>query len=180
MNTKIPFEILKHKPPRTTITFKDGIYYLYKTTSKRVPGMKYPQATKTYIGTIDESGINYGKIKIDPNNLQVYEYGYSVFIYHTCSKTKDRLKNRFVNFDDIFKFLISGLSFNSFFDNHSVIITNININYWTEILREEVVGLNENLEPLKKVYKVISDSKDFIVYMDKEAKKILHKYGVVL
>jgi len=180
MKTKIPFEILKHKPPSTTITYKDGIYYLYKTTSKRVPGMKYPQATKTYIGTIDESGISYGKTKIDPNSLRVYEYGYSIFVYRICMKTKDRLRNRFVNYDDIFKYLIAGLSFNSCFDNPSFKITNININYWSEVLKEEVVGLDENLESLKKVYKVVSDSKEFIVYMDKEAKKILHKYGVVL
>lgn len=178
MKTKIPFDILKHKPPSTTITFKDGIYYLYKTTSKRVPGMKYPQATKTYIGTIDEFGINYGRTKIDPNKLLVYEYGFSQFVYHTCTKTKARLKNHFSDYDEIFKHLITMLSLNSIFYNPSFTRTNININYWLEYLKDELGELHEELEPLKKVYKIISDSKEFIVYMDEEAKNILHKYGV--
>ena len=40
--------------------------------------------------------------------------------------------------------------------------------------------LSPQLESLKKVYKIISESKEFIVYMDKEAKNILKKHGVKL
>ena len=180
MKTKIPSEILEHKPPQTTITVKDGIYYLYKTTSRRVPGMKNPQATKTYIGTIDEFGINYGKTKINPQDLLVYEYGFSMFVYLICNKTKTRLKKYFKNFDEIFKYLIARLSFNSIFDNPSFIEANININYWLGHLENEIKELNEQLESLKKVYIIISESKEFIVYMDKEAKNILKKHGVKL
>ena len=39
----------------TTVKKKGDSYYLYKRTSKRVPGKKYPQPVDTYIGIITQT-----------------------------------------------------------------------------------------------------------------------------
>ena len=41
----------------TSVKKVGNSYYLYKHTSKRVPGKKYPQAMDTYIGIITPSGV---------------------------------------------------------------------------------------------------------------------------
>lgn len=40
----------------TTVKKKGDTYYLYKRTSRRVPGKKYPQLVDTYIGIITPKG----------------------------------------------------------------------------------------------------------------------------
>ena len=42
----------------TTVKKKGDAYYLYKRTSKRVPGKKYPQPVDIYIGLITPKGID--------------------------------------------------------------------------------------------------------------------------
>lgn len=53
-------------------------YYLYKRTSKRVPGKKYPQPVDTYIGIITPDGIIERKIQqLATTSIKVKEYGFS-------------------------------------------------------------------------------------------------------
>ena len=62
----------------TTVKKKGDAYYLYKRTSKRVPGKKYPQPVDTYIGLITPEGIvKSGKRKIDITEAEVWEFGFS-------------------------------------------------------------------------------------------------------
>jgi len=63
---KYPEWVQKYREQGTTIKKKGDAYYLYKRTSKRVPGKKYPQAVDTYIGVITPDGVvksNMKKIK---------------------------------------------------------------------------------------------------------------------
>lgn len=47
----------------TTVKKIGGTYYLYKRTSKRVPGKKYPQPVDTYVGIITPDGVIESKKK---------------------------------------------------------------------------------------------------------------------
>ena len=58
----------------TTVKKKGDTYYLYKRTSRRVPGKKYPQPVDTYIGVITPDGIvESGKRKISLAGIEVKE-----------------------------------------------------------------------------------------------------------
>ena len=69
----------------TTVKKKGDSYYLYKRTSKRVPGKKYPQPVDTYIGVITPDGvIETRKKKLELSDIEVWEYGYSKALWELC------------------------------------------------------------------------------------------------
>lgn len=69
----------------TTVKKKGDTYYLYKRTSRRVPGKKYPQPVDTYIGVITPDGIvESGKRKISLAGIEVKEYGFSRAVWQLC------------------------------------------------------------------------------------------------
>ena len=49
---KYPDWVQKYRTKGTTVKKKGDSYYLYKRTSRRVKGKKYPQPVDTYIGVI--------------------------------------------------------------------------------------------------------------------------------
>ncbi len=69
----------------TTIKKKGDAYYLYKRTSKRVPGKKYPQPVDTYIGIITPDGVvRTNKKKVTVTDIEVWEYGFSKAVWDLC------------------------------------------------------------------------------------------------
>ncbi len=52
-----PDWVEKHHIEGTSIKEKNGNYYLYKVTSKRVKGKSYPVAIQKYIGKITPDGL---------------------------------------------------------------------------------------------------------------------------
>ena len=69
----------------TTVKKKGDSYYLYKRTSKRVPGRKYPQPVDTYIGVITPEGvIQTEKKKVSLSNIIVREFGFSKAVWELC------------------------------------------------------------------------------------------------
>lgn len=69
----------------TTVKKKGDSYYLYKRTSKRVPGKKYPQPVDTYIGIITPEGvIQTEKKKVLLTNIIVREFGFSKAVWKLC------------------------------------------------------------------------------------------------
>lgn len=54
---KYPQWVQEQRTQGTTVKKKGDTYYLYKRTSKRVPGKKYPQPVDTYIGIITPEGV---------------------------------------------------------------------------------------------------------------------------
>jgi hypothetical protein len=78
-----PEWVNEHRQKGTTVKKVGNSYYLYKSTSKRVPGMKYPQPIQTFLGTITKDGVVTSmKRKISTERVRVYEYGLS----YTLSK----------------------------------------------------------------------------------------------
>jgi hypothetical protein len=66
------------KEKGTSVKKVGNEYYLYRSTSKRVPGKKYPQPVQEYIGTITKEGVVQSHVrKISTDRVRVYEYGMS-------------------------------------------------------------------------------------------------------
>lgn len=88
-----PEWVQKQRIKGTTVKKKGDAYYLYKRTSKRVPGKKYPQPVDTYIGVITPEGIiKSEKRKISLTDAVVKEFGFSRAVELLCPQSwKDPL-----------------------------------------------------------------------------------------
>ena len=89
----------------TTVKKKGNAYYLYKRTSKRVAGKKYPQPVDTYIGLITPEGvIKSGKRKLDVTAIEVMEFGFSKALKDLCPQSwKEPLGD---DWEDVFLHLL--------------------------------------------------------------------------
>lgn len=87
-NTKVyPEWVQRQKTKGTTVKKVGNNYYLYKHSSKRVPGKKYPVPKDTYIGRITPDGIEEGvsrKIPVDSPEVTVKEFGFSKAVEELC------------------------------------------------------------------------------------------------
>lgn len=84
---KYPDWVQQHRTRGTTVKKKGDAYYLYKRTSKRVPGKKWPQPVDTFIGLITPEGvIASDKKKVSLTDIEVYEYGFSKALLELCPK----------------------------------------------------------------------------------------------
>lgn len=82
---KYPDWVQEQRTRGTTVKKKGDSYYLYKRTSRRVPGKKYPQPVDTYIGIITPEGvIKSEKKKISLGGIEVKEYGFSRTVWQLC------------------------------------------------------------------------------------------------
>ena len=73
-----PEWVRQYRQPGTSIKKVGESYYLYKTTSMRIPGKKNPQTQSEYIGVITEDGVKRtGVKKVETHIVRVYEYGFS-------------------------------------------------------------------------------------------------------
>ena len=80
-----PEWVQKQRTRGTTVKKKGDAYYLYKRTSKRVPGKKYPQPVDTYIGIITPEGVvKTNRKKVTLTDVEVWEYGYSKAVWELC------------------------------------------------------------------------------------------------
>ena len=69
-----PDWVQQYRTRGMTVKKKGDAYYLYKRTSKRVPGKKYPQPVDTYVGLITPNGVVYSdKKKVTLSNIEVRE-----------------------------------------------------------------------------------------------------------
>ena len=82
---KYPDWVQKYRIKGTTVKKKGDSYYLYKRTSRRVKGKKYPQPVDTYIGVITPEGvIQSNKRKVSLTDAEVWEYGFSKAVRELC------------------------------------------------------------------------------------------------
>lgn len=82
-----PDWVQKHKTKGTSVRRVGNNYYLYKHSSKRVPGKKNPVPSDTYIGRITPEGIvksNKKKVDASESEIIVKEYGFSAALQHMC------------------------------------------------------------------------------------------------
>lgn len=81
-NTKYPEFVRAFRPKGTCVKKIGKTYYVYRVTSKRLPGRKSPvPQTGPLLGYIDEQGYHEKTRQIvDMGNVVSYEYGYTAFL----------------------------------------------------------------------------------------------------
>ena len=145
----------------TTVKKKGDSYYLYRRTSKRVPGKKYPQPVDTYIGVITPDGIVEGKKKLSLSDIEVWEYGYSKAVWDLCPDSWKKPLGS--DWEDVLKLIILKWSPTSYLGREVVQKTEQDLRYQfptqmaslsRRIFKERGVELKE-LEVLKTVYLVV-------------------------
>ena len=83
--TVYPEWVQQYRTKGTTVKKVGNTYYLYKRTSKRIPGKKYPQPVDTYIGVITPDGIvERKKQQLATTSIKVKEYGFSKAVWDSC------------------------------------------------------------------------------------------------
>ena len=83
-----PDWVQEYRTRGTTVKKKGEKYYLYKRTSRRVPGKKYPQPVDTYIGVITPEGVlRSDKKKVTLTDATVKEFGFSRAVEILCPQS---------------------------------------------------------------------------------------------
>ena len=105
---KYPDYISKFRPKGTIVKSVRGVYYVYKATSKRVEGKKYPvQVIEKLLGKIDENGFHsLDHALVDTTRVRIREYGFTNYLIQYedmfCAKqnkgTKALQRSLYVNF----------------------------------------------------------------------------------
>lgn len=83
-----PDWVQEYRTRGTTVKKKGDKYYLYKRTSRRVPGKKYPQPVDTYIGVLTPEGVlRSDKKKVTLTDVSVKEFGFSRAVEVLCPQS---------------------------------------------------------------------------------------------
>lgn len=171
----------------TTVKKKGNAYYLYKRTSKRVPGKKYPQSVDTYIGLITPDGVVKSKNKkVDLSNIEVYEFGYSKTMMEICPQGwKDSVGDEW---EDLLKLIVFRQSHLTYFaidyemkdpDSFSCSFSAQSGMLSRRIYKERGIDLKE-LEILKDIYLVKIGKEEAVSRISKEQQELLDKLDVKL
>lgn len=83
-----PDWVQKQRTKGTTVKKNGDNYYLYKHSSRRVPGKKNPVPVDTYIGRITPNGVEKGgrrKVDLKNSEIIVREYGFSRAVEFLCT-----------------------------------------------------------------------------------------------
>ncbi len=187
-NEKVyPDWVQKHRVRGTTVKKKGDTYYLYKRTSKRVPGKKYPQAVDTYIGIITPEGvIRTEKKKVTLSNIQVKEYGFSKAIWELCPDAWK--KSVGAEWEDVLKKIIIDKSPESYLgvdytpkppeELHCSVGAQVSM-LSRRIFRQHKIGM-EDLEALKSIYLVRIGKEEAVSQINAEQQALLDRIGVKL
>lgn len=151
-------------------------YYIYKHTSKHVPGKKWPQAVDHYLGVVTPDGIVYkNKKKVSLENIDVYEYGFSSALIQLCPQSwKDDLGEDWYG---VLMMIISCYSDNSYYlRDFNQFVNHHNIDYHHNKLIS-MIDINELLL-LKHIYLLSLEDRNIISRINDDCKKIIDKYNI--
>lgn len=183
---RYPDWVQKYRTQGKTVKKKGDAYYLYKRTSKRVPGKKYPQPVDTYIGIITPDGIvESKKKKISLTDIEVWEYGFSKAIMDLCPEGwKQPLGD---DWEDILRIIICDWSERSWLKEGGIRDKNdfrcqFNAQAASlsrRIFKEHKVDIKD-LAPLKEIYLVIMGKEKAISKVDQHQQILLDSLGLEL
>jgi hypothetical protein len=158
-------------------------YYLYKSTSKRVPGKKYPQPIQKYIGTITKTGVVRSNVrKISTDRVRVYEYGMSYALESLLPdaflvNAHDRETLRFA-----FLHIVKHFSPKSYLLRTADLptLSDLHINLNMQIKRyERLANVSiEQLRPLSELYLVETKECDMLSEVTSQMRELFMKVGV--
>lgn len=171
----------------TTVKKKGDNYYLYKRTSRRVPGKKYPQPVDTYIGIITPEGvIKSEKKKISLAGIEVKEFGFSRAIWQLCPEGwKNPLGD---DWEDVLSILLWKWSPETYLSKERRLKTEQDFHYQfpaqvaslsRRIYKEHGVDLKE-LQILKSIYLLYFEKERVISKISPEQEELLKKIGMEL
>lgn len=84
-NKVYPAWVQQYRTTGTTVKKVGNNYYLYRHSSKRVPGKKNPVPMDTYIGKITPEGVEKrGTRKVSSGVIEVKEFGFSTAVEQLC------------------------------------------------------------------------------------------------
>lgn len=183
-----PEWVRQYKTKGTVIKKVNDSYYLYKRTSKRVEGKKYPQAVDKYIGVITKDGVKNAlskKISLEAKCI-VKEYGLSKTLQSTVPDVWKKIAGD--NWNQILYLLIDHYIDNSYLPYEVTMPgRDNNRNYtpaqWNSLFRhlKDIYGVSKDeLMSLKNIYKVYMDGKTFISYISDDQKAILNRLSIDL
>lgn len=182
---KYPEWVQQHRTRGTTVKKKGDAYYLYKRTSKRVPGKKYPQPVDTYIGMITPEGVVYSdKKKVSLSEIEVYEYGFSKALLDLCPEGwKKPLGD---DWEKVLKIILKAWSPESYLlkDEDDLREEQFHYSFPSQksslsrrIYKAYEIDL-EDLECLKRIYLVRLKEQEALSKINEEQKKLIEKIGV--
>ena len=169
----------------TTIKKKGDSYYLYKRTSKRIPGKKYPQPVDTYIGLITPDGLVESNRKIlSVNDVEVYEYGFSHAIEQLCPD--DWKKPLGSKWGSVLDYLIGRESSETYIKKERSIPDELDehVQYGAQkgMLIKRMINAHgtdlDKLRPLMTVYLVYIDGKKIISKINEEQQILIDSLGI--
>ena len=174
-----------YKEKGTSVKKVGNEYYLYRSTSKRVQGKKYPQPVQVYIGTITKEGVTRTNVrKISTDKVRVYEYGMSYAMQSLLpeaflinSHNRETLRLAFLHIVKHVSprsYLLRGVELPALSELH------INLNVQLKRF-ERLAGVSvEDLRPLSELYLVEARECDMLSEVTPEMEKILSGLGVVV
>jgi hypothetical protein len=167
-----------------TVILKNGEdFFLYSTTSHRVPGKKNPQVERKYLGKITQDGlVQRLEVNVDHSDIRVYEYGFSHALLSLaperliCGEREDGDK------EGIVKAIALSKSPNSYFSleqgKTEGPVNGKNAAYYKGRFLS-LTGLRlESLESLKQIYLVVIGGTRIISAIDDTQHALLQKLGV--
>jgi len=180
-----PDWVQAHKKRGTTIKRVGSNYYLYKHTSKRVPGKKYPQPVDTYIGVITPDGVvESRKKKLSLTDVEVKEYGFSKALWLLCPQSwKNPLGD---DWEDILAIITLKWSPKSYLVKEREIKKEEDFRYQfgaqmaslsRRIYKEHGVDVSE-LHELDDIYLVYLEKEAVVSRIDDTGRLLLNKLGV--
>lgn len=171
----------------TTVKKKGDSYYLYKRTSKRVPGKKYPQPVDTYIGIITPEGvIQTEKKKVSLSNIIVREFGFSKAIWELCPEAWKKAVGE--EWEDVLRKIIIDKSPESYLgmDYRSKSPEEFHCSFGAQvsmlsrrIFKQYKIDWTE-LETLKTIYLVRIGKEEAVSQINAEQQALLDRIGVKL
>jgi hypothetical protein len=173
------------KKKGTSVKKVGNEYYLYRSTSKRVPGKKYPQPVQEYIGTITREGVIKTHVrKISTDRVRVYEYGMSFVMQSLLPETflinshdKETLRLAFLH-------IVRHISPKSYLLRNTELpsLSDLHINLNLQLKRyERLTGISiEDLRPLSELYLIETKECDMLSEITSEMSEISARFGVVI
>lgn len=184
---KYPEWVQKHRVRGTTVKKKGDTYYLYKRTSRRVPGKKYPQPVDTYIGVITPQGVvPSNKKKVTLSDAEVWEYGFSKALWELCPDGWKKSLGK--DWEDVLSIITLKWSPRSYIQRAGNIKKETDFRYQfgaqmaslsRRIYKEWGVGIEE-LHRLDSIYLVLLGKHEVISKISEEQKELLGKIRVSL
>ena len=184
---KYPDWVQEQRVRGTTVKKKGDTYYLYKRTSRRVPGKKYPQPVDTYIGVITPEGvIKSEKRKISLSGIEVREYRFSKAVWQLCPEGwKKPLGN---DWEDVLSIILWKWSPETYLAKERTLKPEQDFHYQfnaqasslsRRMYKEHGAGLQE-LQALKSIYLLYMEKERAVSKINQEQELLLEKMGVEL